>query len=232
MGVKPTRLEDHVQRAGAAERIEVRVLRVFTDERDMHGNPLGVVCAADAIPPQRRQEIAAELGYSETVFVQQPARIAIHTPTVELPFAGHPTVGAAWLLRARRLLAAVGTIECSTDAHGARVLARAEWAPPFERRELPSAEAVDALPAPVSGNVQAWAWLDEPRGIVRARVFAPDIGVGEDSATGSAAVALADALGREITIVQGPGCVIEARPAGDGLVELSGRVADDGLRLL
>jgi predicted PhzF superfamily epimerase YddE/YHI9 len=61
-------------------------------------------------------------------------------------------------------------------------------------------------------------------------VFAPDLGVPEDPATGSATVALCAALDRAITIDQGPHCEIEARPLDDGWIELGGRVADDGER--
>ena len=52
-----------------------------------------------------RQRIATELGYSETIFIDLPepgtstAHARIFTPAVELPFAGHPTVGASWWLR-------------------------------------------------------------------------------------------------------------------------------------
>ena len=53
-----------------------------------------------AVPPAARQAVAAELGFSETVFVDDAAtgELRIHTPTVELPLAGHPLVGTAWLL--------------------------------------------------------------------------------------------------------------------------------------
>ena len=81
--------------------IDVTVLRVFTDSDGRFGNPLGVVDAS-AVDPNDRQRIATELGYSETVFVDIPqagsstAHARIFTPVTELPFAGHPTVGASW----------------------------------------------------------------------------------------------------------------------------------------
>ncbi|HMH47168.1 MAG TPA: PhzF family phenazine biosynthesis protein, partial [Solirubrobacteraceae bacterium] len=68
----------------------VRVLRVFTDAAGRSGNRLGVVRDAEGIDRARRQAIAAELGYSETVFVEDDARAQIFTPALELPFAGHP----------------------------------------------------------------------------------------------------------------------------------------------
>jgi trans-2,3-dihydro-3-hydroxyanthranilate isomerase len=75
-------------------------LDVFTDQR-MAGNPLAVVHDADDISLVEMQSIAREFNLAETVFVMTPAdpsntaRIRIFTPQRELPFAGHPTVGAA-----------------------------------------------------------------------------------------------------------------------------------------
>lgn len=208
----------------------VRVLRVFTDDAGESGNLLGVVRDAAAIEHARRQAIATELGYSETVFVEQDRDVQIFTPTSELPFAGHPIVGSAWLLRQPTLHVAAGEVKTRVQGERAWVLARAEWCPRFERRQLASPADVDAFAAPAAGSVQVWAWQDEARGRVRARVFAPDLGVAEDPATGSAAVVLCAELDRAITVDQGPHCLIEARPLGDGVIELGGRVADDGVR--
>lgn len=78
-------------------------LDVFTSER-FGGNPLAVVLDADGLTSAEMQTIAREFGLSETVFVlksAQPAhtaKVRIFTPVSELPFAGHPTVGAAILL--------------------------------------------------------------------------------------------------------------------------------------
>jgi predicted PhzF superfamily epimerase YddE/YHI9 len=208
----------------------VRVLRVFTDEAGGSGNTLGVVRAAGAIDHAGRQAIAAELGFSETVFVDDQIRVQIFTPTDELPFAGHPMVGSAWLLRRPILQTVAGAVTTRAEGDRAWILARPEWSPRFERRELDDPAAVDEFPAPRSGSLQVWAWQDEPQGRVRARVFAPDFGVAEDPATGSAAIVLCAELARPLSIEQGPGCRIEVRPLEDGLVELGGRVADDGDR--
>lgn len=76
------------------------VYDVFTD-RKLAGNPLAVVFDADGLDDAAMQAIAGEFNLSETVFVkraQNPAhtaRLRIFTPVHELPFAGHPTVGAA-----------------------------------------------------------------------------------------------------------------------------------------
>ncbi len=58
---------------------------------------------------------------------------------------------------------------------------------------------------------------------MRARVFAPRVGVEEDEATGAHAVTLAARLGRRITIRQGKGSLILAEPRPDGTMEISGR---------
>ena len=80
-------------------------LDVFTD-RVFGGNPLAVFPDATKIPDSALQSIALEMNLSETVFVYPPAdpnhtrRVRIFTPVYELPFAGHPTVGCAFLLAA------------------------------------------------------------------------------------------------------------------------------------
>ncbi|MDQ0320785.1 trans-2,3-dihydro-3-hydroxyanthranilate isomerase [Pararhizobium capsulatum DSM 1112] len=80
---------------------------VFTSEK-LRGNPLAVVFDADGIDERSMQAIAAEFNLSETVFVLAPekaghaARLKIFTPARELPFAGHPTVGAAIALAERK----------------------------------------------------------------------------------------------------------------------------------
>ena len=80
----------------------VHVLRVFTDSQGNVGNPLGVISDMTGLHEERMQPIAAELGFSETIFIDWmdggvPA-VRIFTPFNELPFAGHPLVGAAWYL--------------------------------------------------------------------------------------------------------------------------------------
>jgi trans-2,3-dihydro-3-hydroxyanthranilate isomerase len=89
-------------------------LDVFA-ETALAGNPLAVVIDAEGLDDARMQAIAREFNLSETVFVLEPrnpvhtARVRIFTPSRELPFAGHPTIGAACLigrLRAPDILAA------------------------------------------------------------------------------------------------------------------------------
>ena len=71
---------------------ELTVLRVFTSPEGEHGNPLGVFLDGGAVPDEQRQAVARDLGYSETVFVDDAASgsCRIFTPEMELPFAGHP----------------------------------------------------------------------------------------------------------------------------------------------
>lgn len=80
-------------------RLRYRLVDVFT-ERPLEGNPLCVVL--DPCPPELMQRIAREANLSETTFPVQTGENAyemrIFTPTVELPFAGHPSLGTAWLL--------------------------------------------------------------------------------------------------------------------------------------
>src|ERR1700722_7021647 len=93
---------------------QFQTLDVFS-KTALSGNPLAVVLAAEGLDDAHMQAIAAEFNLSETVFVFEPrnainsARVRIFTPKRELPFAGHPTVGAAALIahqRASDLLAA------------------------------------------------------------------------------------------------------------------------------
>ena len=78
-------------------------LDVFTEE-PLTGNPLAVVRDCEGLDAARMQAIAREFNLSETVFLLPPvdpintARLRIFTPTRELPFAGHPTIGAAILI--------------------------------------------------------------------------------------------------------------------------------------
>src|ERR1044072_2865197 len=78
----------------------LHVLRVFTAADGEWGNPLGIFLDGAEVPAERRQAVAAELGFSETVFVddRRTGACRIFTPGSELGFAGHPSVGTAWLL--------------------------------------------------------------------------------------------------------------------------------------
>jgi predicted PhzF superfamily epimerase YddE/YHI9 len=219
----------------------LHLLRVFCGADGRGGNPLAVFLDGDEVATAERQRVAASLGLSETVFVDDVARaeIRIFTPAVELGFAGHPTVGTAWLLARERAPVAVlrppaGELPTRADAGRAFVTARPEWAPPFELERLPSAAAVERLDGPPRAHdlIAAWAWLDERAGVVRARVFPRRLGITEDEATGTAAVRLCALLDRPIDIRQGRGSRILAEPRDRGAVEIGGRVELDGVRAL
>lgn len=210
----------------------LHVLRVFVGENGAGGNPLGVFLEGAEVPENRRQEVAADLGFSETVFVEDVERgaLRIFTPAEELPFAGHPLVGTAWLLsregnEPEALRPPAGEVPVRFEGGLTYISGRPEWAPGFGEIELGSPADVEALAGPPEGHdlVGVWAWEDEEAGRVRVRVFAPALGVEEDEATGAHAVRLAHRLGRRITIRQGEGSVILAEPRADGSVEIGGR---------
>ncbi len=85
------------------KRFPYHLVDVFTD-RAFGGNPLAVFADGTGIPEVMMQAIARELNLSETTFVLPPAdsrndfRVRIFTPTTEMPMAGHPTIGTAYVL--------------------------------------------------------------------------------------------------------------------------------------
>ncbi|WP_191891130.1 PhzF family phenazine biosynthesis protein [Streptomyces griseoaurantiacus] len=233
------------------------VLRVFCGANTGYGNELAVVRKGSTVPdPEERQALAAELGFSETVFVDDPERgiIDIHTPTLRLPFAGHPCVGTAWLLDVPELVTPAGVVGTRLDGEFTWIEARPEWVPPRTLRQYASAAEVEALAVPspgersetgvppdeVWGRIYAWAWEDEAAGRVRARAFrgrtdergagrsggagARTGGIEEDEATGAAALLLTARLGRALNITQGRGSQLLTAPQPEGWVEVGGRV--------
>lgn len=240
---------------GTSRSLQVRVVDVFTTQ-PFAGNPLGVVLDADGLDDATMQSIARELNLSETTFVLNPTaaeatyRMRIFTPTRELPFAGHPSVGTAFLLaeegrlplqgnvttvrqeiaigvlpldvhiengRPRRVVMTqgqpeLGDIYDTPDATS--LLAALNLTPAALRDDLPVQTAstgihslmvplrdLDALArvAPDRRALEAVRGSQELSGVytfnieegaVRARFFAPQLGIIEDPATGSAAGAL------------------------------------------
>ena len=88
----------------------IHIVDVFTDKA-LAGNQLAVVLDAGDIADDVMQRIAREMNFSETTFVIAPsrpdyaARVRMFTPGKELPFAGHPTIGTAWVLATQGLVA-------------------------------------------------------------------------------------------------------------------------------
>lgn len=242
-----------------------RTLDVFTDTL-FGGNPLAVLTDARGLSTEQMEQITREFNLSETVFLLPPEdpansrRVRIFTPGRELPFAGHPTVGTAFLLAATGMIPltdgetcivleeGVGPVAVTIQVeNGAPISAEltAAQAPEF-RNDVPSAmevasvlslsesdvstgkfatEAVSCgvpfLVVPLTSRdavsrarldraaferVLAGMWAREVflfdvsavsgGGVIRARMFAPDLGIGEDPATGSAAVCLAGYLAK------------------------------------
>lgn len=176
---------------------ELHVLRVFCGQDGGGGNPLGVFLEGREVRADDRQRIAADLGFSETVFVDDAelGEIRIFTPATELPFAGHPVVGTAWLLARERgavasLRPPAGEVPVRTDGELTFAAGRPEWMPEFEFVEVGSAAEVETLGGPPEGHdaVGVWAWVNEDAGVIRERVFAARYGIAEDEATGSAAI--------------------------------------------
>jgi trans-2,3-dihydro-3-hydroxyanthranilate isomerase len=151
----------------AVTSLAYHLLDVFTARR-FCGNPLAVVEGADALSPDEMQAIAREFNLSETAFLLAPrdpvqtARIRIFTPQRELPFAGHPTIGAAALLaetRAGALLAAqpvalvleaaIGLLRCEA-LRGTSGVTYAECALPAPPQAGPDAPGKEAIAAALS----------------------------------------------------------------------------------
>ena len=209
------------------------VLRVFTAPDGRGGNPLGVFLEAGELGDADMQAAAADLGFSETVFVanRAAARLRIFTPATELPLAGHPLVGTSWLLHEEGpapevLRPPAGEVPTWRDGDLTWIRADPAAAPVCDFVELASAEDVhDLTAAPDAGEVTvAWAWADEGAGTVRVRAFLPRFGIAEDEATGAAALRLCALLGKPLAIHQGRASLLHVRPADSGLVELGGRV--------
>src|SRR4051812_38178976 len=212
--------------------VTLHTLRVFLGPDGQGGNPLGVILDGAAVPAGERQAVAADLGFSETVFVDDAAAgaLQIFTPAVELPLAGHPLVGTSWLLRESGTPAGVlrppaGDVPTWQGEGLTWIRAPVEWATLYELTALATPADVDSFQVPGGdAMVAVWAWDDEAAGRVRARVFPNGIGIEEDEATGAAALQFGDLLGRDIVIRQGAGSELHARPGGDGTVAVGGRV--------
>ncbi len=237
------------------------ILDVFTNT-SLAGNPLAVVLDSEGLSDEQMQKIAGEFNLSETVFVFPPekpghsATIRIFTPKMELPFAGHPTVGTAILLATERfgdisgeqdavvvLKQQIGTVRCAVilrehaaafaefdvpslpepagPTHNVELIAAAlnlepsdigfenhgpsrfRVGPPFTFVPVRDLDALArAKPVPAmwnagfgkNGNTDAYVYCRETRShdsAFHARLFAPDMGIPEDPATGSAAAAFA-----------------------------------------
>jgi predicted PhzF superfamily epimerase YddE/YHI9 len=223
--------------------VNVEIVQVFVGADGAGGSPLGVVRDGASVPDiAARQDVARQLGFSETVFVDDAARgaVDIYTPSVRLSFAGYPLIGTAWLLSQHGpvtdvLRTQAGDVAVRHDGEFTWVRGRVEWVAGKRTERFASAKEVDALPAPPAGEgwLYAWAWADEVAGVVRARGF-PRRGdaIVEDEAAGSAALLLSAEVGRDLRVRQGAGSDIVTRVGDEGWLEVGGRVRAAGGRTL
>src|SRR5215218_1485923 len=197
-----TRSEATVGAVSSPEELDYEVVDVFAPAA-FAGNPLAVVFDADALTTEQCQALAFEFHLSETSFVCAPTepgadyRVRIFTPFAELPFAGHPSVGAAHtLVRTGRLQAGTVRQECGAgvldlvvDQAGARL---SGGRPTLEDGPAPAELAVamglsaadtTGVPADVAGCGLPFAYLSVAPDMVDRAV--PDqaalgpLGVGE-----------------------------------------------------
>jgi trans-2,3-dihydro-3-hydroxyanthranilate isomerase len=143
------------------------IVDVFTGT-PLEGNPLAVFTEADGLAPERMQQVAREMNLSETVFVLPPAaggdaRIRIFTPAIELPFAGHPTLGTAFVLCGQRGLDAIG-LETGAGLIRVEFAARDGLAPP----QPPDPPAAPALPGLMRQPVPTWEPYERAAGLLAA----------------------------------------------------------------
>ena len=195
--------------AGDDARREYVVADVFTDT-PLEGNPLAVFTDGRCIAPERMQRTARETNLSETVFVLPPeqgghARIRIFTPTHELPFAGHPVLGAAFVIGERlgeslvRLETGAGVVPIALERDGERVVFGRmdqpipKWEPYARANELLRALRVQRSGLPVeayrNGPLHVYVELPNDAAVAALR---PDLaalrelpGLGANCFTGS-----------------------------------------------
>lgn len=198
------------------------VLRVFTREGE-GGNHLGVVTDVSGLSDAVMQQTATDLGFSETIFIDWRnlgvPKVRIFTPARELPFAGHPLVGAAYVLNelgpggCDQIECGIGTVSIGMDperawfetsldqpvrmvppTHGAKAANVVEMPIPYTLLEYGLGYEIEELDSEAEWPGMCYAWAATGENSVKARFFARDAGVVEDPATGSAATALAAVL--------------------------------------
>ena len=176
---------------GLPPTLAYQVVDVFTGLA-YAGNPLAVVLDADLLTTEQLQALAREFNLSETAFPLVATdgadyRLRIFTPAVELPFAGHPSIGAAWLLQQLGRLpdgAAVqscgaGLLEVTVTADGATLTGGApSWGDGLDPAPLLSAvglaadDLVGVAPRWCGAGLDFGYLLVRPDALARAR---PDL---------------------------------------------------------
>jgi trans-2,3-dihydro-3-hydroxyanthranilate isomerase len=140
--------------------MEIHWVDVFASG-PLTGNPLAVVMGEELPPAAAMQRFAAELGLSETVFAARAREpvVRIFTPEAEIPLAGHPTVGAAWVLRQCGWIGDEGLL--STQAGPITVRAGDDGASmtrtgPVRRGTADAGELARCLGARATGDAPIW----------------------------------------------------------------------------
>lgn len=214
----------------------VYLLKVFTDANDNFGDAASVVIdEGKHIADAERKDIARRLNTGETIFINDlaSADISVMHPQGEIGFAGVGVLGTAWLLTKLRgkptesMHARDGNIK--TEQSDGLIWARAnlDIMPPWNYKQLDTAKAVEKIKLEETKDwlhTVAWAWIDESKGLIRARTFATDWDIPEAQGNGSGALVLASKLGRNITIRHGEGSEIFAKPDSEGSATIGGRV--------
>jgi trans-2,3-dihydro-3-hydroxyanthranilate isomerase len=153
----------------ACMRLAYRILNVFTVDGDpLSGNPLCVFEDARGLSDARMQALARQLNLSETTFVlpseRATARVRIFTPSYEMPFAGHPTLGTAHVVRALHggdaltLELIAGIVPVTAD--GNRWTLRAAKAPTTSKPDGTPAEIAAMLDLPADAIAGEPLWID------------------------------------------------------------------------
>lgn len=215
---------------------QIYVLRVFVNEKGEYGNPVAVVVDEyQRLDRIIRQRMALKSGLSEVVFInsKRETRISIYSPKREIAFAGHAAVGASyffykvWKDNIHELNCIDGPVDTWQEEGLTWVRGKLKSAPEWNLKQLESAAEVESLTVKDTSSFEhtmVWSWIDEEKGQVRARTFAPDWGIVEDEANGSGAMRLAALLKRDLTIRHGKGSLIYARPDGSSYAQIGGRV--------
>lgn len=233
----------------SAPTLPYEVLDVFTDTA-FAGNPLAVVLDADGLSTAQLQTLASEFNLSETAFPLQAVdgadyRLRIFTPSVELPFAGHPSVGAAWLLARLGRLApgervqscGAGLLPVQISPGGGPVTLTGGPASCGEPLEAgPLLAAVGLTPADLAAGPApraAGAGIDWTYLLVRpealARVTPDPARLAAMTTTGTAVVAWQDGLARARCLVGGEVGMFEDPATGSAAVGLGVYLAASGL---
>jgi len=190
-----------------------------------------------------RQALARKLNTGETAFINNVANadISIMHPQGEIDFAGVAAVGSAWLLAKlsnepiTRMRGRGGNIMVRQDSGITWVRASLVTTPPWHHKQLESIDAIERLTVEENGTIQHtmyWAWIDEAKGLIRARTFANDWDIPEAEGNGSGSMMLAAQLEREIEIKHGEGSVIFARSAPGGCADIGGRVRKEAEQVI